>query len=151
MFEIGMIDQIWQLSQEHKICKCISYACLMLILWLLICKQRRKQNNYQTKFWNWDYLIILKLNTVIYSIFKLFLETFCAENYYFSDENNLSHLKNLYSIIPIWNHEIWQVKRHKIHVLSYHETWHVSYLMHEIRQASKLSAKIGQGFRFKPR
>ncbi len=47
----------------------------------------------------------------------------------------------MYSIIPIWNHEIWQVKWHKIHVLSFHETWHVSYLMHEIRQASKLSAK----------
>ncbi len=48
----------------------------------------------------------------------------------------------MYSIIPIWNHEIWQVKWHKIHVLSYHETWHVSYLMHEIRQVSKLSVII---------
>jgi len=27
-------------------------------------------------------------------------------------------------------------------VISYHETWHVSYLMHEIRQASKISATI---------
>jgi hypothetical protein len=29
-----------------------------------------------------------------------------------------------------------------MHVISYHETQHLSYLMHEIRQASKLSAYI---------
>jgi len=38
MFKIGMIDQImrhlivvvlWQLSQAHKVCKCISYADLI--------------------------------------------------------------------------------------------------------------------------
>jgi len=37
MFKIDMIDQmmrylkvlvLWQMSHEHKICKCISYACL---------------------------------------------------------------------------------------------------------------------------
>jgi hypothetical protein len=27
-------------------------------------------------------------------------------------------------------------------VISYHETWQVSYIMHEIRKASKLSATV---------
>jgi hypothetical protein len=48
----------------------------------------------------------------------------------------------LNSIIPKWNHEIWHAQWHKIHGVSYHETWQVPYLMHEMRQASKLSAKI---------
>jgi hypothetical protein len=81
----------------------------MLILWLLICKQMSKQNNYQTKFWNGDYLIILKLNTDIYCIFKLFLETFCAENYYFFDENNLSH--NLRICIKSYQYEIMRYEK----------------------------------------
>ncbi len=34
-----------------------------------------KQNNYQTKFWNWDYLNILKLNTVIYILRKAGFES----------------------------------------------------------------------------
>ncbi len=52
------------------------------------------------------------------------------------NHTNFNH-NILISCVPYLMYKIGQASKH---VLSYHETWHVSYLMHEMRQASKLSA-----------
>ena len=60
--------------------------------------------------WSYEILELRLFNYIkIKYSYLLFLETFCAENYYFFDENNLSH--NLRICIQSYQYEIMRYDR----------------------------------------
>jgi hypothetical protein len=127
-----MIDQMmgylkvvvsWQMSHEHKIYKCISYADIAGF-WLV--------NSWINQKWNRTskYQIILqpqKLNTIVILNLLIAWKFFVLNKKLFG----IISTKLIYLIAEAFvfnhtkiNHEIWHEKKHEIHVISYLETWH---------------------------